>query len=100
MFVHIAMFKWKPGTTEADVAEIAAALGTLPGLVPSLRSYSFGPDLGLSPAGVRWDFAIIAHFDDEAGWRAYQDHPDHDKVRADVVAPRIGERAGVQFTTN
>lgn len=98
MFVHNIQFKWKPGTTAAEVEEMKAALATLPGAVPSIRSYIFGSDLGLAAqSGNSWDFAIVAQFDDQAGWKEYLDHPVHDKVRAEVLAPRIAERASVQF---
>ena len=98
MFVHNVMFKWKPGTTEANIAEMKAALATLPAAVASIRSYIFGSDLGMGAHGNSWDFAIVAQFDDEAGWRAYMDHPVHAKVRDESLAPRIAERASVQFT--
>ena len=97
MFVHNVFFKWKPGTTPAEISEMKAALATLPGAVPSIRSYIFGSDLGLS-AGTSWDFAIVAQFDDEAGWKGYLEHPAHEKVRAESLAPRIAERASVQFS--
>ena len=60
MFVHNVFFKWKPGTTTSHVDEMAAALGTLPGKVPSIRSYTFGRDLGLGQPEASWDFAIFA----------------------------------------
>ena len=97
MLVHNVFFKWKPGTTPADITEMTAALATLPGSVPSIRSYIFGSDLGLS-SGTAWDFAIVAQFDDEAGWKGYLEHPAHEKVRAESLAPRIAERASVQFS--
>ncbi len=100
MFVHNVFFKWKPGTTTSHVDEMATALGTLPGKVPSIRSYKFGRDLGLGQPGVSWDFAISAQFDDEAGWREYLSHPAHEAVRDESLAPRIAERASVQFSVN
>jgi len=98
VFVHNVLFKWKPGTTPAQIDEITAALGTLPGRVPSIRSYTIGSDLGLSQPEVSWDFSIVAQFDDEAGWRDYVSHPDHEAVRDQIVAPHIAARATAQFT--
>jgi len=100
VFVHNVFFKWKSGTSPAEIAQMAAALGTLPGAVPSIRSYTFGADLGLGQPGVSWDFAIFAQFDDEAGWREYLSHPEHEAVRDEMLAPRIAERATVQFSVN
>jgi hypothetical protein len=53
--------------------------------------------LGLGQPGASWDFAIFAQFEDEAGWRAYLSHPEHELVRDEMLAPRIAERATVQF---
>lgn len=100
VFVHNVFFKWKTGTTSSEIDEMAKALGTLPGLVPSIRMYTFGRDLGLGQPGASWDFAIFAQFDDEDGWRAYLSHPDHEAVRDEKLAPRIAERASVQFIVN
>jgi hypothetical protein len=98
VFVHNVFFKWIPATTSSHIDEMEAALATLPGTVPSIRSYTFGRDLGLGQPGATWDFAIFAQFDDEEGWRAYLAHPAHEAVRDDFLAPRIADRATVQFT--
>jgi hypothetical protein len=100
VFVHNVFFRWKKETTSTDVEAIHRALVTLPGLVPSIRSYTIGSNLGLSQPDVSWDFAIFAQFDDEAGWRAYVSHPEHEAVRDEIVAPHIAERATVQFVVN
>jgi len=41
---HIALFTWKAGTTEAQVAALRHGLAALPELIPAIRSYRFGPD--------------------------------------------------------
>ena len=94
---HIAVFRWKPGTTAAEIAAIDAALDALPAAVPSLRDYRHGPDLALGTG--RWDFGIVATFDDLEGWRAYDAHPAHDQVRTEVIGPHVGDRAAVQISS-
>lgn len=96
MITHVASFRWKPETTEADIAAICAGLGTLPALVPSIRSYSFGRDLVIKDP-TNMDFAVIATFDSIDGWREYDEHPIHDQVRSELIRPWIAERAAVQF---
>ena len=96
MITHVVTFRWKPETTAEQVATIAAALDLLPGLVPTIKDYRFGSDLAVSgPANM--DFAIVATFDSLDDWRAYDVHPEHDSVRAEIIRPWIAERAAVQF---
>lgn len=94
MIQHVACFTWKPGTAPADVAALGTMLAELPGRVPAVREYRFGPDLGLTPGGA--DFAVLAVVDDEAGLAAYLEHPFHLEVRARIDT-MAAARTRVQF---
>jgi hypothetical protein len=96
VITHIVSFRWKPDITQADIDAISAALATMPDLVPTIGSYRFGSDLGVNGPG-NMDFAIVATFDSVEDWKAYDEHPEHDAVRAAVIRPWIAERAAVQF---
>jgi hypothetical protein len=95
---HIVVLRWKDDITDADLLAIDVALGQLPAVIPSLRSYHHGRDLGLGEG--RWDYGIVAECDDEAGWEAYDRHPAHQHVVVDVLRPHIAERAAVQISTD
>ena len=97
MLVHVVCFKWNRTLEDSDLKSIEAALVVLKEAVPQLIEYQFGPDLGLAGA-KNWDYAIVAKFADEEGWRAYDSHPEHDRVRAEVFKSIIAERAAVQFS--
>ena len=71
------------------------ALRALPAQIESLRSYAVGPDLQLGEG--RGDFAVVAEFDDADGYQAYVDHPAHQAVANDLIAPIRADRAHVQF---
>jgi hypothetical protein len=92
MFRHVALFRWHEGTDHDRVAEITAALRTLPTTIPSIRAYWVGP----ASSGTH-DFAVVADFDDEAGWQAYDAHPDHDRVRSALIRPVEADRAVVRY---
>lgn len=94
MLRHVAVFSWKPGTAEAQVEALSAALARLPDRVPGIRAYSFGPDARL---GGNADFAVVADFDDEEGYRAYARHPAHVDVIERLLAPIREARSSVQF---
>jgi hypothetical protein len=102
MFRHVVLFKWKPGTSAETVAEIVAGLTKCGLALPGTRAYTCGPDLapagGLGGAEQRFDFAIVADFDDEAAWRAYDTDDEHNRLRAELIRPLIAERATTQFT--
>lgn len=95
MITHIAMLRFKEGVEPAAVEAATAALLELPDLVPSIRSFSVGRDLGLTDATL--DYAIVARFDDIAGYQAYADHPDHVRVLTEHTRPLTAEVMRVQF---
>ena len=95
MLRHVVLFRWREGTTDQEVDAVVAGLAALPRLVPSLRRYRFGPDLRVSEGA--WDFAVVADVDDLDGFLSYRDHPAHQAVLHELVVPRLGERAAVQF---
>jgi hypothetical protein len=101
MFRHVVLFKWKPGTSVDTVAAVAAGLSACAAALPVARSYTCGPDVQAagSQAGSeeRYDFGVVADFDDEAGWRVYDKDPEHNRLRAELIRPLIAERATIQF---
>jgi hypothetical protein len=80
-----------------DVDGLVEALRGLPAQVPSLRSYVVGRDLGLAEANAT--VAVVADCDDEAGWRAYVDHPAHQQVLAERIRPHLVARTALQHAT-
>lgn len=94
---HVVTFTWTEGTDADTVTEIAAVLRAFvdaAGLT-GLRSWTCGSDAGLTENNA--DFAVVAVFDDEDGYRAYRDHPEHRRIIAERIAPLIGSRSAVQF---
>lgn len=95
MIRHVALFRWVEGTTPDQVKAVVDALEALPAQIPTIRSYAVGPDLGLGEG--RWDFAVVASFEDARGYHGYVDHPAHREVADNVIAPIRAERAHVQI---
>lgn len=98
MITHIVLLRWKPEMPAEHLASVASALDGLPPAISSIRSYRHGADLAVS-APTNADYATVATFDDVDGWRQYDTHPLHDRVRAEVLKPWIAERTAVQFET-
>ena len=95
MLRHVAVFRWKDGTTDEQVEVIERGLAALPDRLPQLRAYAFGRDLGLREGNA--DFAIVADFDDEAAWQAYTEDAEHRRVIEELIAPVTEVRSAVQL---
>ncbi|RSN72083.1 MULTISPECIES: Dabb family protein [Actinomadura] len=95
MLRHIILLRWSPEATEAQRAAAADAFRALPAAIGQIRALSCGPDLALGENGH--DFAAVLDFDDADGWHAYQRHPAHRALVADLVAPILAERAAIQI---
>ena len=95
MIRHSVMFTWKPEATEEQKKRVAGELSRLPGIIPSLKAYSMGTDIGVNEGN--WQFAVTADFDDLDGYLAYRDNPTHRGIIAEHIQPIIATRAAVQY---
>ena len=95
MFRHVVMVKFSDDMTEDDRAALRAGLGRLPEVIPGIRAYRFGDDVGINEGN--FDFVVTADFDAADGYLAYRDHPDHQKLVAELLGPFVTKRAAVQF---
>ena len=94
-FHHVALFRWSPGTAPDQLEPIAPALRALAATLDGVVSYGCGSGLGLSETS--YDFGVVAVFEDKAAWDAYMANAEHDRIRSELIAPIVAERAGVQF---
>ena len=74
MFTHIVLIKLKDNRP-ASVADTRARLEGLSTGSPTLRGLEVGADVTRS--GRSYDLALIARFDDDAGYQVYREHPVH-----------------------
>ena len=95
MIRHVVLFRWAEEATGEQKQRMASELARLPSLVPSLREFRAGADLGLNQAN--FDFALAADFDDVDGYLAYRDHPDHRAIVSQFILPITAQRAAVQY---
>jgi hypothetical protein len=94
---HVALFTWKPGTTDEQVEELVGALRELPALIPEIRSFRLGADAGVSEGNDR--FAVVAEVDDVEAYRRYAADPRHRDVIEQLLKPILATRHAVQFET-
>ena len=85
MLTHVVSWKVADAAGlegQEKIASIVAGLESLVGAVPSIRSLSVGPNVVTGPN--HWDLGLVVQFDDEVGLEAYQVHPEHQKVGAEI----------------
>jgi stress responsive alpha/beta barrel protein len=95
MFRHVVLFTWNDDATEARKRALRDELAKMPPAIDVIRAYKYGPDAGIMPANC--DFAVVADFDDDAGYVTYRDHPVHRALVENYVSPIVASRAAVQF---
>ena len=96
MIRHMVMFRWTPEATREQKERVKAELGRLPALIPQVRAYHIGEDLGLA-GEINFDFAVAADFDDLGGFVAYRDNPEHREIIGKFIQPIAAQRAAVQY---
>jgi Stress responsive A/B Barrel Domain len=92
---HTVMFTWKPDATEEQKKQVGEELSRLPGIIPSLKAYSMGTDIGVNDGN--WQFVVVADFEDVDGYIAYRDDPTHRAIIAQYIQSLVAQRAAVQY---
>jgi hypothetical protein len=95
VFRHVVMVRFTDDMTDDDRAALRAGLARLPDLIPDIRAYRYGPDAGINEGN--FDFVVTADFDDAQGYVTYRDHPEHQQLVKERLAPFVASRAAVQF---
>jgi len=96
MIRHMVMFRWTPEATREQKERVKDELTRLPALIPQVRAYHIGEDLGLA-GEINFDFAVAADFDDLAGYLAYRENAEHQKIVETFIQPIVGARGAVQY---
>jgi len=97
MFRHVVLFSWTPAASAEQIQALHDELAKMPPAIETIRAYKFGPDAGVNPANFA--YAVVADFDDRAGYLTYRDHPVHRELIERYVTPIVASRAAVQFET-
>jgi hypothetical protein len=94
MLRHLVLLKWTAEATADEITSVVDGLRGLPAVIPEIRRYEVGTDLGLREDA--FDLALVAEFDDADAWRVYVDHPEHVAVIKDRIRPILADRASMQ----
>ncbi|MBT29674.1 MAG: hypothetical protein CMO01_08420 [Thalassobius sp.] len=88
MLRHVVLFKFKEGTTDAEVKEIEEAFKGLKEKIDVIKDFEWGTDVSVENKSEGFTHCFFVTFADEAGREVYLPHPDH-KAFGQVAGPHI-----------
>ena len=93
---HVVLFKFKDGTSEADIKKVEEAFKALPAKIPEIKDFEWGTNN--SPEGLDKGFThcFFLTFDSEEGRATYLPHPDH-KAFGEVLGPFLEDVTVVDY---
>ena len=94
-FTHIVTFKWKFPDQSAKAAATADALRAFVANLDGVESYLCGSDIGLTPSSHH--FAVVGTFTTQSDFENYRDHPQHQRIITEQIAPILADRTVVQL---
>jgi hypothetical protein len=92
---HVVLLTFVSDATPEERNAVIDGLRALPALIPEVRSYAVGFDLGL--AADTSSLGIVAEFESVADYEVYRDHPAHQQVIQEQIGPIREHRAAIQF---
>ena len=95
MYTHLVLWRLKDGADGMDRAALAAEvkrrLDTLPAVIPEIRQYDVGVNIGDYGASF-YDVGLISTFDSIEDFRRYCQYPEHDAVVAYIQSVQADEQ--------
>ena len=95
MLRHVVALTFRDDVAAEEIDSIAEQLRTLPSSIAAIRSYVVGRDLGLAEGNAQ--LAVVADFDDAAGYAVYRDDPGHRAIITERILPLLQQRSAAQF---
>lgn len=95
MIRHIVLIRFRPEITETAITAIFADLLAIKAKLPGVLAITSGRSESPEQIERGYMHGFVADFADWAALAAYQDHPDHKRVGAALVAAAIGGIDGI-----
>ncbi len=86
MIRHTVLLTFE-GVDEALVQTVIDELREMPRLVPEIRSYTVGRDLGLAAGSAT--VVVSGDFETVEDYQTYSGHPEHVRVLDDHIRPHV-----------
>lgn len=76
---HVVVFKYKAGTTAAQIKEVTDAFGALRTSIPGITAFEHGVNNSPEKKNLGFTHVYLLTFESAAARDAYLPHPEHDK---------------------
>lgn len=96
MYIHIALYRWKPWVSGADIKRVLADVAALSTKVPGIVEISYGSNSSKYSEG--YSHVVLVRGEDQQAIDAYRAHPDHVTV-AQAIDEMEERGIGVDFST-
>lgn len=95
MMTHVVLLKVRPDVGANDVSVVFTALGGLKNKIPGILTFAGGPYS--SPEGLNrgYTHGFVMKFSSAEARDVYLDHPEHEKVKEQVLGILDGGLDGV-----
>ena len=95
---HVVLFKFKDGTSEADIQKVVQAFGELPKKVDSIVDFEWGTDSSPEKKSQGFTHCFFVTFRDAAGRDAYLPHAAH-KTFGAIAGPHLDKVLVIDYQT-
>ncbi|MDQ2064957.1 Dabb family protein [Xinfangfangia sp. CPCC 101601] len=95
MIRHIVLVKFRPEMTEAEIAALFADLGKITQKLSGALDIRAGKSESPEQIERGYLHGFTIDFEDWQALSAYQDHPDHRRLGARLVASAVGGLDGI-----
>ncbi|MCC6155243.1 MAG: Dabb family protein [Candidatus Hydrogenedentes bacterium] len=96
VFRHVVLFKFKAGTSDADIEKVRTAFHSLKDGIPTVRNVESGRDVSTEGLQQGFTHCFIVTFDNAAGRDTYLKHPVHDEF-VKLAGPYLEQALVVDF---
>ena len=95
MIRHIVLIAFRPDVSETAIADVFAELHLIKALLPGVIAITAGRSESPEQMERGYMHGFVVDFTDWDALQAYQDHPDHKRLGAKLVAHAQGGIGGI-----
>lgn len=96
---HVVLFKFKEGTSAADIRKIEQAFCALPSKIEAIHDFEWGTDVSVENRQKGFTHCFLVSFLSEADRAVYLPHPAH-KEFGSILGPYLDDVMVVDYWAN